>query len=222
MLNIIFIIATFSAGLLICISNTDAQLDSYYNLTSNDINKKCENNAENLNVIDEIYKDVYNYLTGEIKHELSIEDALNKTDDNCMGDLNLTNIIQSGLNVIQNCLKDDISLTDDDIKVLIRQILNKLCAVTRLSLYENSISNCLDKDFQVRCQEQIFKSENVTSDSFENVGVFSNIGLKYSPKARELFLGLFNCSSTRKCNAEQKLAHFELRQRLMATILIKN
>lgn len=76
-----------------------------------------------------------NFVFGETKRELSIENAL-KTDDNCMGDLNITNILQNGLQIImQNCLKDDISLSDDDIKVLIRQSLDKLCAVTRFSKF---------------------------------------------------------------------------------------
>ncbi|XP_051159188.1 uncharacterized protein LOC127280318 [Leptopilina boulardi] len=220
MLNMIFIIATFAAGLLSCISNTEAQLDSYYNLTINDIKEKCKNNAVDFNEVNEIYKDVYNFNLG--KHELSIEDALNKTDDNCMGDLNLTNIIQSGLKVIQNCLKDDISLTDDDIKVLIRQILNKLCTVTRLNFYENSLSNCMDNDFEERCEENLFKSANVTPDTLKNIRVSTYIGLKYSPKEREIFYGLLDCSSIRKCNHEQRLAHLELELRMIAAVLAKN
>ncbi|XP_051159980.1 uncharacterized protein LOC127280775 isoform X1 [Leptopilina boulardi] len=220
MLNMIFIIATFSAGLLSCISNTEAQLDSYYKLSRNEIREKCKNNAVDLNEINEIYKDVYNFHLG--KHELSIEDALSKTDDNCMGDLNLTNIIQSGLKVIQNCLKDDISLTDDDIKVLIRKILNKLCTATRLQLYENSLSNCMDKDYEERCEEELFKSKNVTHDTSENATLFTKIGLNYSPKELEIFYGLLDCSSTRKCNHEQRRAHLELELRLMAAVLVKN
>ncbi|XP_051159981.1 uncharacterized protein LOC127280776 isoform X5 [Leptopilina boulardi] len=220
MLNMIFIIATFSAGLLSCISNTEAQLDSYYKLSRNEIREKCKNNAVDLNEINEIYKDVYNFYLG--KHELSIEDALSKTDDNCMGDLNLTNIIQSGLKVIQNCLKDDISLTDDDIKVLIRKILNKLCTATRLKLYENSLSNCMDKDYEVRCREQLYKSANVTYDILENARVFTNIGLKYSPKELEIFDGLFYCSSTRMCTHEQSRAHMKLTLSMMAPVLSEN
>ncbi|XP_051157265.1 uncharacterized protein LOC127279138 [Leptopilina boulardi] len=223
MSNIIFKFTSFAAVFLGCISYIEAQLDSYYNLTVTDIKEKCKNNVVDLNELNVIHNDIENFFFDENTNELSIEDAF-ETNDNCMDSINITSILQSELKIIKKCLKGNISILDEDIEILIRQSIKKLCAFTRLSLFQRSLSTCIDWDRKIECVNNVLKSGNISPEELENSGEFANLGLKYSPKGRKIWDDLLDCSSyaIQMCEDEQKNTFLELTSRMKDLLKVRN
>ncbi|XP_051171002.1 uncharacterized protein LOC127287890 [Leptopilina boulardi] len=198
---------SFKSALLFvtCISYTLAQLDSYNQLTSTDLQENCENNNVNLTELATIHEKV-NSLREKKTDEMTIKDAL-KTDDNCMGS-ELKTLLQEEMKIVQKCLKGNITLSKDDINTLITESIKRLCALSRLTSFEHTLSSCIDTDKQSECETKVLEPV----ESLENTEEFANLGLSYSKAQKQIWEDLFKCSTKaiENCSEEEKKTHLKL------------